>query len=129
MELNWNQGELAEGLHCYRRREFFAAHECWEILWHKSQGEEKAFLQALIQMAGAFYHWERGNRRGAAALLRASRRRLESVAPRFGGIDVARLHGELSRWLEGLESGEAKLALRYPGLVDEEASARPPSRV
>jgi predicted metal-dependent hydrolase len=129
MEFDWNLGELAEGLRCYRRGEFFAAHECWEILWRKCQGEERAFLQALIQMAGAFHHWERGNRRGALGLLRGSLRRLEAVGPRYGGVDVARLHAELLRWREGLESGEAELTLAYPKLFDGEASARRSSRV
>lgn len=129
MDFDWNLGELAEGLRCYRRGEFFAAHECWEILWRKCQGEEKMFLQALIQMAGAFYHWQRGNRRGAVALLGASLRRLEPFRPAFGGVDVARLHGELLRWRERLEGGAAEPALAYPQLFGGKPSVQGSPRV
>jgi uncharacterized protein len=56
MILNWTAGELAEGLRCYRAREFFAAQEHWEIAWLRSREPEKAFLQGLIRVAVAFHH-------------------------------------------------------------------------
>jgi len=33
LPLDWKQGELAEGLHCYRNGKFFDAHEHWEAVW------------------------------------------------------------------------------------------------
>lgn len=116
MEFDWNLGALGEGLRCYRREEFFAAHEHWEILWRKSQGPEKSFLQALIQMAGGFHHWQRDNPRGATALLSAARRRLEAYPARFGGLDVAELRRELDRWLEALAAKDRETAPAYPQL-------------
>jgi uncharacterized protein len=104
MEFDWNLGPLGEGLRCYRKEEFFVAHEHWEILWRKSQGAEKSFLQALIQMAGGFHHLQRNNLRGATALLRASLRRLEAYPERFEGVEVAGLREELRRWLQALEA-------------------------
>jgi predicted metal-dependent hydrolase len=116
MEFHWNLGALGEGLRCYRREEFFAAHEHWEILWRKSQGPEKSFLQALIQMAGGFHHLQRGNLQGAAALLSAALRRLEAYPARFAGMDVARLRGELAEWLEALKVEKLPIRLSYPQL-------------
>jgi len=114
MELDWNLGELAKGVALYRRREFFEAHEHWEVVWKQSRGEERKLLQAMIQMAGAFHHWQRGNRRGAVSLMQGSLRRLESCGAQCGGVDVASLRAELRQWMEGLESGAATVALPYP---------------
>lgn len=114
MEFNWNLGALGEGLRCYRSEEFFEAHEHWEILWRQSQGPEKSFLQALIQMAGGFHHRQRSNLQGATALLSAARRRLEAYPARFGGLDVAALRRELDRWLEALAANGLEAAPPYP---------------
>jgi hypothetical protein len=116
MEFDWNRGALGEGLRCYRREEFFEAHEHWEILWRASHGPEKSFLQALIQMAGGFHHLRRSNLQGATALLTAALRRLEACPARFGGLDVAQLRGELGRWLEALAAKDLALAPSYPQL-------------
>jgi hypothetical protein len=116
MEFDWNLGALGDGLRCYRRAEFFAAHEHWEILWRKSHGPEKSFLQALIQVAGGFHHLQRNNRQGAIALLSAARRRLESCPARFGSLDVAGLRRELDRWLEALAAKQPPADLAYPQL-------------
>ena len=107
MPLNWNTGELAAGLDCYRREQFFDAHEHWENIWRQRQGPEKSFLQALIQMAGAFHHHRRKNPRGAQALLRAAMRRLDPYPERYGGVLLAPLREELAAWLQALEANQA----------------------
>jgi predicted metal-dependent hydrolase len=116
MEFDWNRGALGDGLRCYRREEFFAAHEHWEILWRMSHGPEKSFLQALIQVAGGFHHLQRKNLQGTAALLSAARRRLEAYPAQFGGMDVAELCRELGRWLEALAAKDVEPAPPYPQL-------------
>lgn len=116
MEFDWNRGALGDGLRCYRRGEFFEAHEHWEILWRQSHGPEKSFLQALIQMAGGFHHRQRSNLQGATALLTAALRRLEAYPSSFEGLDVAQLRGQLGRWLEALAAGDLALTPPYPQL-------------
>jgi len=108
MELDWTQGGLAQGLQCYRSREFFAAHEHWEGVWLAATGPEKAFLQALIQLAAALHHLERDNRRGAASLLRSSLQRLEPHPALFGGVAVSALREEIREWLQELETGTTR---------------------
>lgn len=103
MNLDWTVGELAEGIGCYRREEFFATHEHWELVWLELGEPEKSFLQALIQVAAAFHHWQRGNGAGTVSLLRRALRRLEARPAEFGGIDVAGLRVEVAAWLRGLE--------------------------
>jgi uncharacterized protein len=114
MECDWSCGALAEGLECYRREEFFLAHEHWEAVWLGSQEPEKTFLQALIQVTAAFHHLQRENVVGAVSLLKAALRRLEPYPPLFGGIDVARLREEVGRWVQVL--AEDGLRGAYPSI-------------
>jgi uncharacterized protein len=112
--LDWTRGGLAKGLRCYRAAQFFAAHEHWEAVWLELQDPEKAFLQALIQVAAAFHHFQRGNQKGTASLLQAALRRLDPRSPSFGGISVTPLCNEISEWLRALEAGDALPDLPFP---------------
>ncbi len=114
MPLDWEQGALAEGLGCYRRREFFETHEHWESVWLRAAEPEKTFLQALIQIAAAFHHLERGNRLGAASLLRAAQRRLHPYPAAFGELDVEAIRQSVCAWLSALDAGEAVPVLPFP---------------
>jgi uncharacterized protein len=116
MKLTWTEGELGEGLRCYRAREFFAAHEHWECVWLRSKEPEKTFLQGLIQVAAAFHHLQRGNPRGTRSLLHRARLRLERYPAHFRGIDVALLCKEIDEWLRVLEAGTAIHGRSYPSL-------------
>ena len=40
--------------------EFYEAHEDWELLWLDAEGDERLWLQGLIQYAAAFVHFARG---------------------------------------------------------------------
>ena len=120
--LDWSSGALAEGLRCYRAEEFFLAHEHWEGVWLQAQEPEKTFLQALIQTTAAFHHLQRGNRRGAASLLRRALRRLESYETSFGGVRVGALREEIRAWVLALEENDAPLRLAYPEILLEPAS-------
>ena len=112
MSLDWQSGELAEGLACYGRREFFEAHEHWELVWLRLDEPEKSFVQAIIQISAAFHHLRQGNDVGALSLLRRAQRRLAVSPATFGGIAVEPLRREIGAWLRGIESGNIPKA--YP---------------
>jgi uncharacterized protein len=105
--LDWKSGPLAEGLACYRKGEFFRAHEFWESIWVASANPEKNLLQALIQITVALHHAQSGNRTGAEILMRKALRRLESCPPHLGAISVPILRDEVSAWLLALDSETA----------------------
>jgi uncharacterized protein len=106
MALDWKSGGLAAGLACYRNQEFFEAHEHWEDVWNELVDSEKAFLQGLIQVTVAMHHYQRANFLGAERQLRRALVRLERCPACFGGIDVARLSGDVREWLRALEKAE-----------------------
>jgi len=116
MKLDWMEGELSKGLYCYSVQEFFAAHEHWETVWLALEEPEKTFLQAVIQVAAAFYHLQRGNPLGTLCLLRRAQSRLERYPEYFGGMDVSSLRKEIGEWLGILEAGGGTHGHSYPEL-------------
>jgi uncharacterized protein len=120
MKLNWTDTGLAEGLRCYRVREFFAAHEHWETVWLATEEPEKTFLQALIQVAAAFHHLRRCNPQGTMSLLRRALERLDHYPASFGGVCLTSLRGEIREWLRALETGGTTADLAFPKIrLDE----------
>jgi predicted metal-dependent hydrolase len=114
VNLDWQNGALAEGLACYERADFFDAHEHWESVWLALHEPEKSFLQALIQMTAAFHHLQSGNFTGAVSLLGRTARRLEPCPDIFGGILVAPLRVEVGAWLHALQSGASTVPEAKP---------------
>lgn len=114
MSLDWTSGALADGLQCYRNAEFFLAHEHWESVWLKLEEPEKSFLQALIQTAAAFHHFNAGNLIGTASLLRRALRRLEFCPALFGDIATGPLRQDIRTWLQAIEQREHPLPANFP---------------
>ena len=123
MVLDWKSGALAEGLACYRRSEFFDAHEHWEDVWRELEAPEKSFLQALIQVTVALHHLRTGNSAGAVSLLRRALRRIETLPAFFAGIAVAPLCTEVRACLRALENGETLASLSLPQIRLTDASS------
>lgn len=128
--LDWSEGELALGLRCYRRAEFFAAHEHWESVWLTLREPEKTFLQAVIQVAAAFHHFQRKNLLGMSFLLGRAQVRLERYPDEFGGVAVAQLRSGIANWLVAAEEGSDAVDLEFPpiGVCKESGSGRTESR-
>jgi predicted metal-dependent hydrolase len=78
---------IAEGIDLFNSHSFWHAHEAWEVLWLKSAGEEKIFLQGLIQLAAAYHHVQRGTFRGGVRLFDAALRKLAPFPSGYFGID------------------------------------------
>ncbi len=114
MSLDWNQGALAEGLRCYRNREFFETHEHWEAEWLRAAEPEKTFLQALFQIAAAFHQFEPKHCVGAVSLLRASLRKLDLYPAAFGGLDVESIRQNVRAWLTALDARDHAPELPFP---------------
>jgi uncharacterized protein YcsI (UPF0317 family) len=96
--------EYIAGIDLYNAGEFHAAHDAWEERWMgEVGGQEKLFLQAMIQSAVAFHHLEIG-RPGAARQMyqRAKEKFARLGTDVFMSLDLvnyqAQLDGALS-WL------------------------------
>jgi predicted metal-dependent hydrolase len=86
----------------FDRGEYFESHELLEDLWRAApQGEERTYLQALIQIAVACCHEQRGNGRGARSVYQRARARLLTLPPRMRGINLTELIDALDRYFRG----------------------------
>jgi uncharacterized protein len=103
----------------------FQAHEVLEASWKSAPEAERALWQGLAQVAVGLTHIQRGNARGAAALLRRGAGRVSGYRAGAGqagpyGIDVRGLTeaaGKLATRIErdglaGLTADDAALRLR-----------------
>ena len=104
MELHWDRGDLCEGRRCFESGAFFEAHEYWERVWLTAPEPEKTLLQALIQVAASFHHFQNGNSAGTTSLLRSALRRLDRYPESFAGVEIAPLRSVIRLWLQALET-------------------------
>jgi hypothetical protein len=111
--------ELFErGRELFNRGQFFEAHEEWEKLWLHAHGPRRLFLQGLIQIAaGCHKAYERGDRRGCAALVGAG---LEKIC-REG------LPAELTEFSDHLDRLIARMRLRETGPTELPSAPRLPA--
>jgi uncharacterized protein len=78
----------ARFLDLFDQGRFWDSHEALEDPWREHGSE---FYHALILLASAFVHVQRGNRHGIAAQLSKADPILQRYAPYYLGLDVARL--------------------------------------
>ena len=86
---------FAKGLEEFRAGRFFEAHEEWEVLWKDSTGDDRVFLQGLIQLAAARVHLGRGNAAPAARLLALAKAKLDGFGDEEGGMNLGLLRKEM----------------------------------
>src|SRR5579872_838991 len=80
---------LLEGIRCFNEEQFFECHEALEEAWMQVAGEQKLFLQGLIQVAVAFHHLRRQNAIGAQRLLSAGIEKLSPFSPSHESVELA----------------------------------------
>lgn len=72
-----------QGLAEFRAGRFFQAHEEWEHLWNDSSGDDRVFLQALIQLAAGCVHLTHRNRAPAERLFALALDKLDRLPGGF----------------------------------------------
>lgn len=89
------------------RGQAFSAHEVLEAAWKNGPEHERALWQGLAQLAVGLTHVQRGNRPGAAALLRRASGRLALVdQPAPYGVDAVRLADVAATLADDIENAE-----------------------
>jgi uncharacterized protein len=82
---------LLHGIEEFNRQEFFEQHETLEGIWIREPDAVRYLYQGILQVGVGFYHWRRGNWRGAVAKLGHGLDKLEAYRPACMTIDVERL--------------------------------------
>ncbi len=94
---------VREGLRLMRARRWYAAHDAIEQAWREANGDERAFLQGLIQVAVSFEHLRRGNPRGALSQWGKAGSKLGRLGTRTCGIDIDVWCAEISRFFAQID--------------------------
>ena len=94
---------LLHGLEEFNRQEFFEQHETLEGIWIREPDAVRYLYQGILQVGVGFYHWRRGNWRGAVAKLGHGLAKLEPYRPICMTIDVERLVLETAALRQELE--------------------------
>ena len=105
---------LLRGIEEFNRGEFFEQHETLEAIWIKEPDPVRYLYQGILQVGVGFYHWRRGNWRGAVAKLRQGLEKLESYRPSCMTIDVERLITDTTSLKQELERRGAADLLPFP---------------
>src|SRR5262249_41617046 len=87
------------------RGRYLDAQMVWEDAWRDAPTDDRAFLEALVQLAGGLQlRTRRGAMRGAEHLLSQALVTLEDYQPAMHGLDVATLVTDFGAYLEWLRS-------------------------
>lgn len=78
--------QYLEGIRLFNAEDFFECHDALEELWSETQGDEKKFLQGLIQAAIALFHFGNENFGGAKKLYASARKNLDPYGGAYMGI-------------------------------------------
>jgi hypothetical protein len=84
-----------KGLAEFRAGRFFQAHEEWERLWNDCSGDDRVFLQALIQLAAGCVHLTRRSRAPAERLFALALEKLDRLPAGFAPFRLDRLRESL----------------------------------
>ena len=109
---------LLRGIERFNAHEFWHAHEEWERAWLQTGGDEKLFLQGLIQLAAAYHHVQRGTFRGGVRLFDAALRRLAAFPPGYAGVDREEAVRAAAEHRERIARGEKIEPREFPTLYN-----------
>jgi predicted metal-dependent hydrolase len=81
--------EYLEGIEHFNARRYFEAHEIWEEIWLRSEGDARLFYQMLIQAAVGLHHYERGNARGGRGMHKRVVEKLQLLPSFYMSLDLS----------------------------------------
>lgn len=84
------QERYREGLRLFNDEDFFECHEVFEELWSESLGDDKKYLQGMIQAAVALFHFGNENFGGAKKLYQSAHQKLAPLGDVYMGIALSR---------------------------------------
>lgn len=98
--------DLRRGVALFNARLFFECHEYMEGMWKATSGPEKAFYHGIVQIAAAFYHFEKRNWHGASTLAQKGMRKLAGYQDSYLGVDVSSFRQAMQPWVSSFQNPE-----------------------
>jgi hypothetical protein len=96
---------VRQGVRLFNRGRYLDAQIVWEDAWRQAPVDDRALLEALVQLAGGLQlRTRRGGMRGAEHLLAQALITLEDYRPAAHGLDVETLVSEFGAYVDWLRS-------------------------
>ena len=96
---------LKRGIEEFNRGLFFECHDTLEELWIETVGEDRLFLQGLIQVSVGFYHYFNRNFKGSASQFSKGLQKLERYRPSHRSVELQEFTKQVVGWLVMAERG------------------------
>ena len=95
---------LTVGQDLIDRGRAFHAHEVFEAMWKQADEQDRVLWRALAQLAVAITHLQRGNHKGALALLQRATEAIDPLHARYD-VDTAGLVGYADALMADIHAG------------------------
>jgi hypothetical protein len=94
---------IRKGIDQFNNRAFYRCHDSIELVWVDEPGDIRLMYQGLLQISVAFYHVQKGNKRGAIKMMARGTGKLLPFLPVCQGIDLQGLLADVERCEEALQ--------------------------
>ena len=88
----------------FNSQKWYEAHDLFEEIWHETIGPERKTIQAILQIAVAQLHIDRGNIKGATILYGEALGRLKDSLEYSVGFDIDNLISTVDYKLKEMQS-------------------------
>jgi hypothetical protein len=107
---------FAAGVRRFDAGRFFEAHELFEQVWRAPEIEpaDRPFWKGVTQVAVGYCHVQRGNARGALALLSRAVRHLDAFPSPHRGVDTRALATGARAIADAVRAGRVGSAAPFP---------------
>lgn len=96
--------QYLEGIRLFNSEEFFDCHDALEELWSDCRGEERKFIQGLIQASIALFHFGNENFGGAKKLYNSATALLSQYGDVYMSLDLKGFRKDFDECFEELLS-------------------------
>lgn len=97
--------QFKRGIEEFNNGYFFECHDTLEEIWMETIGNDRLFLQGLIQVSVGFYHLFNKNFKGAVSQFTKGLTKLDQYRPEHKGIELEMFMNEVRMWLQRAEQG------------------------
>tara|TARA_Y100001968_G_C19042276_1_gene565101 strand:- start:177 stop:557 length:381 start_codon:yes stop_codon:yes gene_type:complete len=111
-----NDSRFEIGMKLFNSFPWYKSHDVFEEIWHETSGNERQFLQGILQVAVAQVHLENNNINGAIILYGEALGRLKKFKSANLGLDIIGLCECINKRLELLQIGKDICACSLPVL-------------
>ncbi|MBI4444723.1 MAG: DUF309 domain-containing protein [Acidobacteria bacterium] len=94
---------MQRGVELFNAGQFYECHDMLEEIWLEEAGEDQLFLQALIQAAVAFHHFQQGHWGAARSMLKMSLEKFAGVPATHRAAAGEVFIRQLMTWKEALD--------------------------